>query len=160
MEYYGVHGDGRLIPCYGNALVCSRLADIAPTGVAFCQRMGLNPMDEDEGNACFDGSVSLDKGQPEPTEPIWHELGRLLEDPNSGAGMIVAVVVVMLLVLWKTTAGAGWVKQQPYNNIVGGEVKSMDAIRQRQQDEYLASLLPQDDDDSSSEEEREKDDTN
>ncbi|GLE08705.1 hypothetical protein PINS_up020068 [Pythium insidiosum] len=74
-EYYSFSGAGSLTPCYGNALVCSPLSEIAGSGAEFCEKMGFHvgSDDDSEGDDCFDGSVPRRLGDAEPSEPwqVW-----------------------------------------------------------------------------------------
>ncbi|KAF1317083.1 hypothetical protein FI667_g14996, partial [Globisporangium splendens] len=99
-EYYSYGGAGSLTPCYGNALICSPLSLIATSGAEFCEKMGFHVGTENdsEGDECFDGSVPLQLGESEPTEP-WEELlQRLFEEQSKDPSGIFMLALFLPLV--------------------------------------------------------------
>lgn len=77
-EYYQQGLDGQLIPCFGDALICSPLNVIVQDGAELCKAMRLNfqstTEDVDVGSLdCFDGTAPLAVGIPEPRES-WTEM--------------------------------------------------------------------------------------
>ncbi|KAJ0408754.1 hypothetical protein P43SY_001978 [Pythium insidiosum] len=102
-EYYSFSGAGSLTPCYGNALVCSRLSEIASSGAEFCEKMGFHVGSEDdsEGDDCFDGSVPRRLGEAEPSEPWQVWLQRLLDEQSADpSGLFILVIFLPVVLLY------------------------------------------------------------
>lgn len=103
-EYYS-YGSTSLTPCYGNALVCSRLSAIASDGAEFCSKMGfqVGNDDDNEGYDCFDGSVPRQLGEAEPSEPWQEVLKRMFEEQSKNpTGEFILLLFSPLVLLFLT----------------------------------------------------------
>ncbi|OQS04739.1 hypothetical protein THRCLA_03039 [Thraustotheca clavata] len=94
-EFY-MSGNHHLAPCYGNALICSRLKDIVPTGKGFCRMMGYTPgkATDTEGIDCFDGSVPNEYGKEEPAEKVSDALYRIFQEQSNEPSEFVLLVIL------------------------------------------------------------------
>uniref|UniRef100_A0AAV1UKS1 Folate receptor-like domain-containing protein n=1 Tax=Peronospora matthiolae TaxID=2874970 RepID=A0AAV1UKS1_9STRA len=154
-EYYAYGGAGVLSPCYGNALVCSPLKEIAGSGAEFCVHMGFHVgSDVDiDGTDCFDGSVPEQLGEPEPTEPTqpWQvRLQRMLEEEaENPSGLFITGVLLLISMM---LMGRRIMRQ--LGDPFGGDQPSLMEVRRLQQERYERGERMYDDEtDSSSDEE-------
>ncbi|CAI5740034.1 unnamed protein product [Hyaloperonospora brassicae] len=150
-EYYAYGGAGTLSPCYGNALVCSPLKEIAGSGADFCIQMGFHVGSDDdaEGIDCFDGSVPEQVSEPEPTGSWQVRLQRLLEEEaENPSGLFITGVLLLLTVM---LMGRRIVRQ--FGDPFGGDQLSLMEVRRLQQERYERGEQMYDDEtDSSSDE--------
>ncbi|KAG6612680.1 RxLR-like protein [Phytophthora cinnamomi] len=151
-EYYAYGGAGTLVPCYGNALVCSPLSAITKSGADFCVHMGFHVgSDADaEGIDCFDGSVPEQLGEAEPTEPWQVQLKRMLEEEaENPSGLFIAGVFILATII---LMGGRIVRQ--FGDPFGGDQLSLMEVRRLQQERYERGEQMYDDEtDSSSDDE-------
>lgn len=168
-EHYSAASDGaRLIPCYGNALICSPLSEIVSDGQAFCQRMSFEvtpPHDRrpEDGELCFDGGKTVPEstGMAEPTESLLEILERFVkaqQDNPSEGGLLAIALSFLILMLTKKLVSRGRKYAQtttcrPEESPVS---LSLEEIRQRQQDQYAALARVAGHDSSSSSESEEE----
>ncbi|KAF0697164.1 Aste57867_12158 [Aphanomyces stellatus] len=99
-EFYSPDGSHALSPCYGNALICSPLGSIVSTGREFCHKMGYTPgkSTDTEGVTCFDGSIPVELGVPEPEEHMADALFRIFQEQSEEPTEIMLVVVLVAIV--------------------------------------------------------------
>ncbi|TMW66484.1 hypothetical protein Poli38472_004249 [Pythium oligandrum] len=148
-EYYSFSGSGSLVPCYGNALVCSPLSIIAPDGAGFCSKMGFQVGSEDdsEGHDCFDGSVPRQLGEAEPQEPWQTWLQRLFEEQSDDpSGLFIVALFVPLFFayrLFKQLRGPAPVDRY-------GRSLTLEEVRAMQQASYERAFNAAGDDSDSS----------
>ena len=167
-EHYTAASDGgRLIPCYGNALICSPLNQIVSDGNAFCQRLSFEPLTRDDNDdrpaakrddaKCFDGrNVPQSTGITEPTESLYEQFERFMKDQQENPsewGIVAMALSFLMMILAKKIVSRGRTCISGGTSNEHGKPLSLEEIRQRQQDQYAALAQVAGMDSSSSDEE-------
>nr|CCA23875.1 conserved hypothetical protein [Albugo laibachii Nc14] len=100
-EFYSYEANGKaLVPCYGNALICSPLFKIVNSGTDFCAWMGheVGTTDDIEDQSCFDGSVPTEVGQKEDSnKEKQRSAGSEFQDESSDFFIVIFMLPIVVV---------------------------------------------------------------